>query len=97
MIWAQFHKNAHYEELASAVNKAMQDCIVTKDKKKQKQNKLIPHITIARLCRLQHDHTIQIPIITLPPLLVASIHLMESLLHQNGAKYSLLETFPATL
>jgi len=92
MIWAQFKNNSSYESLYKETGKAIVNFVIN-NMKKNKNKRLIPHITMARFRFLKNAHNVKLQQSKLPDLIANSCILMESQLNINEPTYTNIYSF----
>ncbi len=91
MLWAQLRHNPHFSLLATHLHKAISPWHPLPPL----HQPVIPHITLARTRRPLPPPLPDLTAATLPlPFSVQSLHLFESHLHPEGARYTRLAAFP---
>ncbi len=90
MIWAEFEKNSHFEDLVSSVDSSLRKYSQTDYRAGLKP---IPHITLARFKNIDDIKKKKFKKQQIPDLVVSEFSLYESRLSPNGPSYLSIQRF----
>jgi 2'-5' RNA ligase len=94
MVWAIYRKNEAFEELIRKMHKEIGTYVSLRVN--ANKDEYIPHVTLIRSHGIIHSDNINLPSITFYPkyLKMESLYLYESILHPDGAVYTVRSMFP---